>query len=169
VQDPVQGSQQTIYVVGLQYVGTMENLQQTGYQIAMDEAKHGISMQRIEEDARLMLSHTPTGGLGDDLVDDVIEEFYPEEVRVIAADTVDMVTGEVIEQKRHRRTKEEIAADKAAAAAVVAAPEVATTEVINDDQPEVTEPEPETGPAPPPPFDDDDFPPPPANKPGDLF
>lgn len=87
VQDPIQGSQQTIYVVGLVYSGTMDTLRDTGYQIAMTEAKHGISMARIEEDARLLLTHTPVAGagLGDDLDSDVIEEFYPEEVNTAPA------------------------------------------------------------------------------------
>src|SRR6185369_5403015 len=83
VQDPIQGKQQTIYVVGLQYAGTMDSLRETGYQIAMTEAKHGISMKRIEEDARLMLSHAPSAGLGDDSADEVIAEFYPEEAQVV--------------------------------------------------------------------------------------
>lgn len=81
VANPLDGKQQTIYVVGLQYAGTMVGLRDTGYRIAMDEAKHGISMNRIEEDAMLMLAHKPVGGagLGDDLDQDVIDEFYPEE------------------------------------------------------------------------------------------
>jgi hypothetical protein len=79
VQDPIQGNQQTIYVVGLQFAGTMDTLRSTGYQIAMDEAKHGISMAQIETQAMMMLSHTPAAGLGNDLDEDVIEEFYPEE------------------------------------------------------------------------------------------
>lgn len=81
VANPVDGKQQTIYVVGLQYTGTIDTLRDTGYQIAITEAKHGISMSRIEEDARLMLTHKPIGGagLGDDNDQDVIEEFYPEE------------------------------------------------------------------------------------------
>lgn len=93
VQDPIQGSQQTIYVVGLQYAGTIDTLRDTGYQIAMTEAKHGISMARIEEDARLLLSHTPVG-LGDDLDQDVIEEFYPEEAAPSAPALVDAIPSE---------------------------------------------------------------------------
>jgi hypothetical protein len=83
VANPLDGKQQTIYVVGLLYAGTMDSLRDTGYQIAMTEAKHGISMARIEEDAMLMLAHKPVGGagLGDDLDQDVIEEFYPEEAK----------------------------------------------------------------------------------------
>lgn len=145
VADPISQKQQTIYVVGLQYAGTMDSLRDTGYQIALTEAKHGISMARIEEDARLMLTHTPTAGLGDDLDQDVIEEFYPEEAQpddapalieartdeppAFAAGTVEVVdeqTGEVTEvqppaetqeqkQTRTRRTKAQIEADKAAA------------------------------------------------------
>ena len=82
VANPLDGKQQTIYVVGLHYVGTVDTLRDTGYQIAMTEAKHGISMKRIEEDAMLMLTHTPAGGvgLGDEPDADVIEEFYPEQV-----------------------------------------------------------------------------------------
>ena len=83
VANPLDGKQQTIYVVGLQYAGTIDTLRDAGYQIAITEAKHGISMKRIEEDAMLMLAHKPVGGsgLGDDLDQDVIEEFYPEEAK----------------------------------------------------------------------------------------
>lgn len=88
VNDPISQKQQTIYVVGLQYAGTMDSLRETGYQIAMDEAKHGISMRRIEEDAMLMLTHNPTSGLGSDSVDDVIGEFYPEEMQSAAIPTL---------------------------------------------------------------------------------
>lgn len=132
VQDPIAGNQQTIYVVGLQYAGTIDTLRDVGYQIAMTEAKHGISMQRIEENARLMLTHTPSDGIGDDPDQDVIDEFYPEEAKpeapalvdappqtiktdspsplASATETVDMETGEVVTQKRSRRTKAEIEA-----------------------------------------------------------
>lgn len=102
VQDPVQGSQQTIYVVGLQYAGTIDSLRDTGYQIAMVEAKHGISMSRIEEDARLMLSHAPAAGLGDDIAEDVIEEFYPEEAMNEAGPVVvDEKTAETVVENTH--------------------------------------------------------------------
>ena len=89
VQDPLEGKQQTIHIVGLQYAGTMDSLREVGYQIALTEAKHGISMARIEEDARMLLTHTPTAGLGDDIAEDVIEEFYPEEVVQPVPDLVD--------------------------------------------------------------------------------
>lgn len=83
-QDPVAGSQVTVYVVGLTFAGNMETLRNTGYQIAMDEAKHGISMREIENRAMVMLSHVPSGGgLGDEDTIDVLDEFYPEEAQVV--------------------------------------------------------------------------------------
>lgn len=88
VVNPLDQKQQVIYVVGLEYRGTVETLRATGYQIAMDEAKHGISMQRIEQDALLMISHTPHGGLGDDSATDVIEEFYPEQMGMASAPVI---------------------------------------------------------------------------------
>ena len=78
-QDPIKGGQVTIQVVGIHYPGSMNALRDTGYQIAFDEAKHGISMAHIEEQAMKMLSFTPVSGIGDDTPEDVIEEFYPEE------------------------------------------------------------------------------------------
>jgi len=83
-QDPVAGSQVTVYVVGLTFAGNMETLRNTGYQIAMDEAKHGISMREIETRAIQMISHVPAGGgMGDDDTLDVLDEFYPEEAQVV--------------------------------------------------------------------------------------
>ena len=83
-QDPIKGGQVTVYVVGLTFAGNMDTLRNTGYQIAMDEAKHGISMKDIENRAMVLLSHTPSGGgIGDDDTLDVLDEFYPEEAQLV--------------------------------------------------------------------------------------
>jgi hypothetical protein len=140
-QDPVGGGQVTVYVVGLTFAGNMEMLRNTGYQIAMDEAKHGISMKEIEARAMTLLSHVPTSGaLGDEDAEDVIEEFYPEEamsdagLRQTSGPAPALVQeAQVIEKQepaapaaapprergkpspgRQRRTKEEVAEDNAA-------------------------------------------------------
>lgn len=123
VQDPINQGQQTIYVVSLQYVGDIDTLRSTGYQIAMDEAKHGIQMSQIEETARLMLTHTPQSGLGDDPADDVVAEYYPEELQpaasidavviddalpppaTVTGDVVDTVTGEVMDPAPAKQEK----------------------------------------------------------------
>lgn len=95
VADPINGSQQTVYVVGLQYRGTVESLQNVGYQIAMNEAKHGIRVELIEQEARRMLTYEPAGDdpLGADDVDDVVAEFYPEEAAAAAGAEVPAGTG----------------------------------------------------------------------------
>ena len=133
VADPIKGSQQTIYVVGLQYAGTMDSLRDTGYQIALTEAKHGISMARIEEDARLMLSHTPTTGLGDDLDQDVIEEFYPEEAMPGAPA---LVEAEPVESKA---IETEVVDSPPADTPTLVTPLVEDDEVVNTETGEVTE------------------------------
>lgn len=81
VTDPVQGKQQTIYVVGLEYDGDVPQLQSTGHQIALERAKTHLSITHIEEEARQLLLAAPRSApLPGDDNDDVIEEFYPEQV-----------------------------------------------------------------------------------------
>jgi Recombination directionality factor-like len=78
--NPVDGSAVQIYVVGLEFAGDVEQLQQIGHQIALNRATTHLSIEHIEEEARrtLMLagpSNTPLPG--DD--DKVVDEFYPEQ------------------------------------------------------------------------------------------
>lgn len=78
--DP-EGKQQTIYVVGLEFPGDMEELQNRGHQIALDRATTHISIVHIEDEARRLLSYAPVNvPLPGDDESDVIEEFYPEQV-----------------------------------------------------------------------------------------
>lgn len=121
-QDPINGTQVTIQVVGLQFAGNMEMLRHAGYQIAMDEAKHGISMQQIEEQAKMMIVHDISGSIGDDSDDDVVEEFYPEEAgTVVETQVVSEEAAQVVTRERgkpspgaKRRTAAEIEEDRLA-------------------------------------------------------
>lgn len=77
-----QGSQQTVYVVGLEFRGSMEALQDTGYQIAVTAAKHGLRIEHIEAEARQLLTYDAetVDGLGDgSSAEEIAEEFYPAE------------------------------------------------------------------------------------------
>ena len=75
VISPADGKVQTIYIVGLEYKGSFENLQELGYTHALDRQKHMIRMEDIEDNARKLLQ------AGDTIVDeDVVEEFYPEQM-----------------------------------------------------------------------------------------
>lgn len=74
------GSQQTVYIVSLEYAGNLDELQQAGHKIALDRAKTHLSVRNIEEEARRLLQFAPKDvPLPGDTVDEVVEEFYPEE------------------------------------------------------------------------------------------
>lgn len=100
-QDPIKGGQVTVYVVGLTFAGNMETLRNTGYQIAMDEAKHGISMKDIESRAIQLLSYVPSGGgLGEESDIEVVEEFYPEEAQTIHSGQHQTTFADVSDQRQ---------------------------------------------------------------------
>jgi hypothetical protein len=81
---PTDGGQLTIYVVNLTFDGETEQLQEIGHQIALRRATTHVSIEHIEDEARRALALMPPSNValpGDD-TDDVIEEFYPEQVNV---------------------------------------------------------------------------------------
>lgn len=81
VADPIRGSQQTVYVVGIEYRGAMEALQNTGHELMLSRATHNLRIEHIEDEARQLISHSPANYAAPDSVDDEVEEFYPEAVQ----------------------------------------------------------------------------------------
>ena len=79
VVDP-NGKIQTIWVVGLQFKGSIEQLQQIGLEQAKRDALHYARIERIEVEARALLAHNPVM-IDNAEADDVVEEFYPEQVQ----------------------------------------------------------------------------------------
>lgn len=77
VQDPVRGSQQTIYIVSLEYRGSVSQLRSIGYQTLLDHQKHGIRIEQIENNARALLAELPDPL--EDEAEDVVTELYPEQ------------------------------------------------------------------------------------------
>jgi len=75
--NPHTGDAVTIYVVWVEYAGTMEALREAGYQRALDEAKYNINMDQIEDRARKLIS-VDAQVISDD-PDAHAEEFYPDE------------------------------------------------------------------------------------------
>jgi hypothetical protein len=67
------GQSTTVYVVGLEYRGTIEELRQLALERATADAAFGERMNRVEEQARLMLAAPSVGS--DDM--EHVEEFYP--------------------------------------------------------------------------------------------
>jgi hypothetical protein len=84
------GQSTTVYVVGLEYRGTIEELRKLALERATADAAFGERMNRVEEQARLMLAAPPVGS--DDM--EHVEEFYPKAAAkahnaVFVADAVD--------------------------------------------------------------------------------
>lgn len=84
------GQQQTIQVVSVEFGGSMQALQETAHGILLNNAKYGLQIGRIEEEARALLTAQPAP-FSDELNDDDREEFFPPN----GATVIDMETGEI--------------------------------------------------------------------------
>jgi hypothetical protein len=76
VANPVDGKSQTVFVVGVEYRGGVDELRQVGYDLAMKRQTHQIRMDDIEKQARKLLAHEDP--VNDE---DVVDEFYPEQAQ----------------------------------------------------------------------------------------
>lgn len=70
-----QGASTTVYVVGLEFRGSLDSLRDLAHQRALTDATFGQRMQRIEEQARALLT-APV--VDEDEATDLVEEFYPD-------------------------------------------------------------------------------------------
>jgi hypothetical protein len=81
------GSQQTVYVVSVEFAGTLDELQQISYERALKDARHIERIAHVEDEARRLLA-PPQSGKGvfqDDDGDDVVDELYPEQAAAALA------------------------------------------------------------------------------------
>lgn len=78
VADP-SGKQQTIYMVGLEFPGSVEKLRETALHIASRGAQARLQIEHVEKEARRMLEPGDGKIFESDDPDDVQEEFYPDE------------------------------------------------------------------------------------------
>lgn len=77
------GKQQIIYVVGLEYRGTIEDLRNQGYRTIEAEVEHRRRINQLEASARQLLA-APLGEgqvLPGDDPREIVEEFYPDQAR----------------------------------------------------------------------------------------
>jgi hypothetical protein len=93
--NPKDGTQNTIYVVGLEYRGNFEQLRNEGYQLALDREKHNIKIKDIEHHAQKLLANSAEM-MGPD--DELTQEFYPEEA--FKEETKKRSFGEMVEEKK---------------------------------------------------------------------
>ena len=59
VTDPINGAAQTVYVVSLEYQGTMQELQKEGLAIAKSNIEHRIEIVKLEDQVRKLLAPPP--------------------------------------------------------------------------------------------------------------
>jgi hypothetical protein len=77
VISPVNGQAMQVWVVGIEYRGSIESLQQIAYDVAQRQALHQARIEQIEAEAKRLLSAPP---VEPEEIDDVVEEFFPEQV-----------------------------------------------------------------------------------------
>lgn len=74
VLDP-DGNAQTIYVVSVEFIGDMIKLQEDAHNILLNNAKHGIQISKIEDEAKKLISANPSP-FTDELEDDDRDEYF---------------------------------------------------------------------------------------------
>ena len=81
VNDPT-GKAQTVYVLGLEFVGDMNRLRNETHERLLDNAKFGISIKDVEREAIRMLSSSEDSRVpfGQNLSEDDQQEYFPDEV-----------------------------------------------------------------------------------------
>lgn len=77
VVDPVRGGQQTVYIVSLEYRGSVQSLRNQGYSTLLEQQKHGVRIEQIEQQARALLAYQPDPYEVE--AEDIVPEFYPEQ------------------------------------------------------------------------------------------
>lgn len=79
VADPITQNQQKIFVVGIEFRGGMELLQNQGHELLLNRTAHGLRIDHIEDEARQLISYSPENFAAPiDDVDSELEEFYPD-------------------------------------------------------------------------------------------
>lgn len=80
VTDPIQGSQQTIYVVSIEYAGTVDKLRATGHDQLLLQHQHNNRIDQIESEARSLMLDAPEMYAAPDSEEDDVAEFFPDEM-----------------------------------------------------------------------------------------
>jgi len=77
VTDPIGGNQQTIYVVSIEYRGSVQSLREIGYSILLKNQQFGIKIQDLENQAKLLIQHEADAYESD--AEEIVGEFFPEQ------------------------------------------------------------------------------------------
>lgn len=78
VANPINQKMQTVYVVGVEFRGTVQKLRDNGLALALANAKHDIAIKDIEGEAKRLLSGA-AGAFDADGGSEIEAEFYPDD------------------------------------------------------------------------------------------
>ena len=81
---PTTGQASQIWVVGLEFKGSVDQLQQVSYERAQQNALHHARMEQIEVNVRKLIAHDPVNTVEDAV--EIVEEFYPEQAQAAVAE-----------------------------------------------------------------------------------
>ena len=76
VANPVDGKQQTIYVVSVEFAGSVQALREVGYEQLLQDKTHGARIEQLEDQARRLLADRRDEY--EDEAEDIVDEFYPD-------------------------------------------------------------------------------------------
>ena len=114
VVSPTDGRVQTVWVVGVEYRGSIDSLRELGYERARMEAQHKLRIEQIEEEARRLLLAAPEP-VPEHELSEFVEEFVPEAVSIQTIEypkteekIVPEPQGEPTHQRRRRTKKFQI-------------------------------------------------------------
>jgi hypothetical protein len=83
--NPIDGKSQTIQVVGIEYSGSIDDLQNGALKLAQKNAEYRARLGNVEREVQKLIS------VDADVVDqagDIAEEFYPEEAQLVEPESV---------------------------------------------------------------------------------
>lgn len=103
VTDPVKGSQQTVYVVSLEYRGSVQQLRDAGYAALKEDKEHGARIEHIEDQAKALLADRSDEYETES--DDIVDEFYIDQAKEAAGVTPQHQGTSREEQSPRQRTK----------------------------------------------------------------
>lgn len=114
---PKTGQTQLVWVVGVEFRGSMDLLQQIGYERAKADALHAARIEQIEEEARRLLTYDPVRLADPEEVDEFVEEFVPEQAAKEVRDGDSQKAQQINEgEQRHAERGQMAGADGAGSA-----------------------------------------------------
>jgi hypothetical protein len=84
--NPIDGKSQTIQVVGIEYAGTMDDLQNGALKLVQKNAEYRARLGNVQQEVRQLIS--VDAGADRDDASDIVDEFHPEDAVLVEPESV---------------------------------------------------------------------------------